>query len=437
MAKAKKKEKSGSPAPKEPKTQASAEELQRKILQLEAALNDSTQLAKDQASLISSLNVKLAHQKDDYENMLEYLRGEVAKRDEQIGAARREVTRLTKDASSTKDECNKAWEKKYDDLMAKYHAASQRLEMATGELGALQEFQALQVQYEEEIETLKGVIDKHGEEMEELRINADRATFRTKEGLRRDMERALAQTRKQMIEMTETHLEAATEDTIKENARMGTELAYQARASTQILESNQKLTSELNDTKRQLDVFRQNEVQMGRKLAMQKALMRKLTARIEAMGEPQPTQDTDELKAARMQAESDAKTIELLQASVGELRAVAAEKGNEAEQLRTSLAMYEQRMSDSVEFLFDSLGACSQLHQAPSDGGALEADLNLLKFFLAELRKYPPAARLIPHIQLSSSAPTQTKGVQTVRVKDPLAVLGKNKPGPYGSRLAR
>ena len=104
------------------------------------------------------------------------------------------------------------------------------------------------------------------------------------------MAQKIKETKAQMMKLTDNQLEVTTKRTIMENEQMSTELAYQSRQTERLLEKNRELLEEAGDLRRQVDLYKQTEMELAKRNHVYqktiKTLLGKLKLQVGMMAAP-------------------------------------------------------------------------------------------------------------------------------------------------------
>ena len=278
--------------------------------------------------LKQQLSTELSNQKE----IFTYLNGELAKKTDEIVDLQ---TRLL----ALQEENDRHMRETERQLEAAKDAADERTALLQNEIGVLkEELHALAAfkKNKEEIEAemlLKGRLLEEEQAAHATSVSdLERKHVQEKDRLKKEMLIKLRETKANLLKMTDNQLDTTTKRTIAENEQMASELAWQSKEAEKLIRRNDKLAGDNGNFKRELELARQTETEMAKKVTVYQKTLDTLMAKLQANEASKEAQ----FKATRLHEEDGERkrtdTIrhtEVLMAKLADAedRAIGAEHG--------------------------------------------------------------------------------------------------------------
>jgi len=133
------------------------------------------------------------------------------------------------------------------------------------ELGDLNIFIARKTELQGELEDTKQELLKERKTHEQIITELERKTLQEKERLRKEMEARIREAKETFMQMTDGLLGAATQETMRINDQMASELGFQHRETERLVHKNRKLSEENVATHRELMLYKHAEAELSKR----------------------------------------------------------------------------------------------------------------------------------------------------------------------------
>lgn len=222
---------------------------------------------------------ELANQKD----IFTYLNGELAKKTDEIVDLQGRLIALQEENDRQVAETESR-------LMAAKDAADLAAATFQQDLGALQaELDSLNTfkKHKEEIEAellLKTKqLEDEGKEHATAISDLERKHVQEKDRLKKEMLLKLRETKANLLKMTDNQLDTTTKRTIAENEQMASELAWQSKEAEKLIKKNDKLVADNGSLRRELELARQTEAEMAKKVNVYQKTLDTLMSKLSSL----------------------------------------------------------------------------------------------------------------------------------------------------------
>jgi hypothetical protein len=213
----------------------------------------------------TQLSAEHSNQAKANRDIIDFLKGQLQEKEEQLGAEVEVSTAL-------RDEKDKTELKHSDELEATHKEAlhikrelESEINKLREELDDLNEFRIRKADHEAELEAIKLGKEQERERHKERVYQLEREVVVEKERLKQDTENRIEQTRAELMDAARSRLGNATQRTIVENDQLTRELAQQAKRASDLLTENNELTERNRDLFRNLEMVAQMEEELTRK----------------------------------------------------------------------------------------------------------------------------------------------------------------------------
>lgn len=126
--------------------------------------------------------------------------------------------------------------------------------------------------------------DRHARDIS----NIERRHVEDKDRWKKEMAQKIKETKAQMMKLTDNQLEVTTKRTIMENEQMSSELSYQSRQTEKLLEKNRKLLEDNGEYRRQMDLYKQMEVELAKRNHVYQKTIKTLLSKLKLSVRPPP-----------------------------------------------------------------------------------------------------------------------------------------------------
>jgi hypothetical protein len=264
-------------------------------------------------------------------------------------------------------------QKNYDEISKNISSANaseiaalqDELKSTKEDLFTLSEFRQKKADLEKQFRDLRETMEKEQEEHKQITADLDRRNVQEKERLKNEMLRKIQETKQNLLSMTEDQLHTTTKRTIMENEQMITELQYQSKETEKMLHKNEKLETEKQSLRRELELSKETEQELAKRTQFYQKLIKKLHEKLKAREENEKMRvgdEKEETKRLESVTEANQEVIGALQDKTEQLEATLEAVCTELEKTRTdSDLMQEERdrmltlQDETVRFLLTSM----------------------------------------------------------------------------------
>ena len=216
----------------------------------------------DKELLKGKLAEELANQKD----IFTYLNGELAKKTDEIVELQERLIALQdeNDRQIADSEARLMEAKDEADLAAA--TSHQALSAMQVELDMLNAFKKHKAEIEADLLLKTRQIEENAVEHATAISDLERKHVVEKDRLKKEMLLKLRETKANLLKMTDSQLDTTTKRTIAENEQMASELAWQSKEAEKLIKKNDKLLADNSTLRRELELSRQTETEMAKKV---------------------------------------------------------------------------------------------------------------------------------------------------------------------------
>ena len=216
----------------------------------------------DKELLKGKLAEELANQKD----IFTYLNGELAKKTDEIVELQERLIALQdeNDRQIADSEARLMEAKDEADLAAA--TSHQALSAMQVELDMLNAFKKHKAEIEADLLLKTRQIEDNAVEHATAISDLERKHVVEKDRLKKEMLLKLRETKANLLKMTDSQLDTTTKRTIAENEQMASELAWQSKEAEKLIKKNDKLLADNSTLRRELELSRQTETEMAKKV---------------------------------------------------------------------------------------------------------------------------------------------------------------------------
>jgi len=216
----------------------------------------------DKELLKGKLAEELANQKD----IFTYLNGELAKKTDEIVELQERLIALQEenDRQIADSEARlMAAKDEADFAAATSHQAISAMQV---ELDMLNAFKKHKAEIEADLLLKTRQIEDNAVEHATAISDLERKHVMEKDRLKKEMLLKLRETKANLLKMTDSQLDTTTKRTIAENEQMASELAWQSKEAEKLIKKNDKLLADNSTLRRELELSRQTETEMAKKV---------------------------------------------------------------------------------------------------------------------------------------------------------------------------
>jgi len=318
-------------------------EKEREIERINTVEKDNKSLKEENGALIKQLEQNKEEMKDNNEflqHIIDTKSSEIKTLQKNLLHLREKATKNEAQYKADTDRTKRACE----ESLKSTHAELAELRV---KLETLSEFRARKAELDAALETLK---DDHKEHIAfyEDKINVlEKRLVEEKEKLKSEVAKQVQRTQARMEAKMQNELDATTKRTMEENRRMDAELRLQSKRSDEILKENRKLKGERVELVAEVEILREAQDAVLRRLHLSEKLLRAYRERDDAAdAEPRESSPSlevshDSLKPATEMLEDALPPMTLQEArnAARDLDAVLKERKSASQELR-AIAQY-------------------------------------------------------------------------------------------------
>ena len=263
----------------------------------------------------------------NHEDIFEYLRAEIHKKNQEVNELRQQKDQLLSDQERIISENEKVMQDEKDSFMELKADLQQKVASLQSELLRLQTFKEKEAELDAELTAKKRMLEDEAEAHATNISDLERKHVQEKDRLKKEMLLKLRETKANLLKMTDNQLDTTTKRTIAENEQMSSELAWQSKETEKLIRKNDKLVGESQALKRELSLHRQTQEEFAKKVNVYQKTIKTLLAKLNALDASQ------QAELARIHIVDDEKERE------------RAEWLRERDQLETALEEVRARMA--------------------------------------------------------------------------------------------
>eukprot|EP00002_Diphylleia_rotans_P027100 TRINITY_DN5420_c0_g1_i7.p1 TRINITY_DN5420_c0_g1~~TRINITY_DN5420_c0_g1_i7.p1 ORF type:complete len:504 (-),score=125.24 TRINITY_DN5420_c0_g1_i7:652-2163(-) len=297
---------------------------------------------------------------------------DLEKKDEEISVLEERARRAEEGRMQAEADCNVKLENEKTSCAEQIRQYQTETAALREELSELVDFKLRKTEMEAELEVLRKTVSEERHQHTRALADLERKIVQEKDRLKKDMLAKVKEAKTSLLKMTDEQLTNTTKRTMFENEQMSAELAYQSKASQQILATNQKLTEENNELKRKVAFLEDTEERYAERSSSAQRVIKVLVNKIKAL-------DTMKQEEHNLLEEKKDNEINTLLEELGHRQERIIELTKENERLRHRLGQVtkQHHHADSQEQVISMLSdATSMVLSTLSDvRGTLESTM--------------------------------------------------------------
>ena len=254
------------------------------------------------------LQTKMQRELANHEDIFEYLRAEIHKKNGEVNELKEQKLKLMEDQEQMAQENERTLQEMQDKAMEEKSLLQMELASVKAELKRVEIFIKKEAELEQELAEKKRMIEDQAQESSSSISDLERKHVQEKDRLKKEMLLKLRETKANLLKMTDNQLDTTTKRTIAENEQMSSELAWQSKETEKLIRKNDKLVAENKSLMRALALHKQTEEEFARKVNVYQKTIKTLLSKLNALDSSQ------QAELHRMRLEDDGKERERAEA---------------------------------------------------------------------------------------------------------------------------
>jgi myosin heavy subunit len=266
------------------------------------------QQSAEHGSVTTGLKDKLATEQANQEEIFEYLRAEIHKKNGEVNELKEQKAKLIEESEGMAAGYERRIREANDRAIEEKAELQRELASMKAEHDAIEHFIKKRDDLEEELADKTRLLEDNAKAAAESISNLERKHVQEKDRLKKEMLLKLRETKANLLKMTDNQLDTTTKRTIAENEQMSSELAWQSKETEKLIRKNDKLVGENQMLKRDLSLHKQTQEEFARKVNVYQKTIKSLLAKLNSLDASQQAElarlhlDDDEKERERAEA---------------------------------------------------------------------------------------------------------------------------------------
>ena len=317
------------------------------------ALTDQIQQLQDERArsgdVAAALKQKLASELSNHEDIFEYLRAEIHKKNGEVNELKEQKLKLLEVQEQLVLDQEKALQDAQDARMKDRTVLEQEVGVLKAQLKRIEAFIQKEQELTTELADKKRQLEETSKEYAMGISDLERKHVQEKDRLKREMLSKLRETKANLLRMTDNQLDTTTKRTMAENEQMSCELAWQAKETEKLIRKNNTLEGEIQTLRRNLALHKETEQGFAKKVNVYQKTIKTLLAKLNALDASQQAElqrihvESDERERERAEQLREWETLESERA---EWQASLTAANEEIARLRISLHEAQTKHTD-------------------------------------------------------------------------------------------
>ena len=319
------------------------------------ALTDQIQQLQDERArsgdVAAALKQKLASELSNHEDIFEYLRAEIHKKNGEVNDLKQKLNDLVEQQEKEINDLEDKQQKELDERNGELAVLQQEVGVLKAQLKKNEAFIQKEQELTTELADKKRQLEETSKEYAMGISDLERKHVQEKDRLKREMLSKLRETKANLLRMTDNQLDTTTKRTMAENEQMSCELAWQAKETEKLIRKNNTLEGEIQTLRRNLALHKETEQGFAKKVNVYQKTIKTLLAKLNALDASQQAElqrihvENDERERERAEQLRESESLESERA---EWQASLTAANEEIARLRISLNEAQTKHTDMM-----------------------------------------------------------------------------------------